>query len=136
MIALDTNVVLRYALKDDPEQARMATAFLRTHHCLLLPTVVLESVWVMGSKRGYALERELIVERLSHVAGLQTVTVVQEAAIASALQWYAQGMDFADALHLALAGRDTGLATFDRGIQTYATCLELEHPVVLIGSES
>lgn len=52
MIAIDTNVVLRYALKDDAEQARSATAFLRDNDCLLLPTVVLEVVWVMSSKRG------------------------------------------------------------------------------------
>ena len=134
MMALDTNVVIRYALKDEPEQARIATDFMRAHHCLLLPTVMLESVWVMGSKRGYGLERDVIVERLSHVAGLPTVTVVQEASVAAALRWYAQGMDFADALHVALAGCDAGLVTFDRGIQMYAKRLELDYPIILIGS--
>jgi predicted nucleic acid-binding protein len=46
MIAIDTNVVLRYALRDDPAQAILATDFLRENRCLLLPTVLLEAAWV------------------------------------------------------------------------------------------
>lgn len=63
MIALDTNIVLRYLIKDDAEQARLATDYLRQHRCLLLPTVVLEAVWVMGSRRGYALAPATVAER-------------------------------------------------------------------------
>ena len=56
LIAVDTNIVVRYAVKDDPEQTRLATEFLRENRCRLLPTVVLEAGWVLGSKRGYGLE--------------------------------------------------------------------------------
>ena len=41
MIAVDTNLVIRYALKDGSDQARLAGDFLRANRCLLLPTVVL-----------------------------------------------------------------------------------------------
>ncbi|MFB1487394.1 MULTISPECIES: hypothetical protein [unclassified Thiocapsa] len=44
MIALDTNLIIRYAIKDDPHQARLAAQFIRANRCLLLPTVVLEAV--------------------------------------------------------------------------------------------
>lgn len=131
MIALDTNVVLRYLIKDDAAQAQWATQCLRQRQCLLLPTVVLESAWVMGSKRGYALEPAHVAERLRHVAGLPTVVVEQAPQVARAIDWYEAGMDFADALHLALSG-EAGLATFDQGIDTFVDRHQLLVPVVLL----
>lgn len=134
MIALDTNIVLRYLIKDDAEQARLATDFLRQHRCLLLPTVVLEAVWVMGSRRGYALAPATVAERLRQIAGLPTVVVEQAPRMAQALDWYEAGMDFADALHLALAG-NLGLVTFDQGIRAFADRQQLAVPVVLISGD-
>lgn len=132
MIAIDTNIVVRYAIKDDPEQTRLATDFLRDNPCLLLPTQVLEAAWVMGSKRGYALDPATVAERLRHVAGLPNVRVEHATRIAAALRWYEAGMDVADALHLALAGSELGLVTLDRGIRQLAERLQLDHPVVLL----
>lgn len=134
MIALDTNVVLRYLIKDDTEQAQWATQFLLQRQCLLLPTVILEAAWVMGSKRGYALEPASVAERLRHVAGLPTVVVEQAPLVAQAIDWYEAGMDFADALHLALSG-NAGLATFDQGIKTFADRRQLLVPVALLSGD-
>lgn len=134
MIAVDTNVVVRYAVKDDPVQTQLATAFLRNNRCLLLPTVVLEAAWVLGSKRGYGLDANTVAARLRHVAGLPTVQVAQAGRVALALNWYEAGMDLADALHLALAGTEIGLATFDRGIRLCAERLQLGHRVILLGA--
>lgn len=131
-IAIDTNIVVRYALKDDVAQARRATEFLRDNDCLLLPTVVLEAVWVMSSKRGYGLDAETVVERLRHIGGLPKVRVEHPHALAAALDWYVGGMDFADAFHLALAGKDRGLATFDQSLGTRASTLQPEYPVVVL----
>jgi predicted nucleic acid-binding protein len=132
MLAIDTNVVLRYALRGDPAQAILATDFLRENRCLLLPTVRLEAAWVMGSKRGYGLDPSAVAERLRHVAGLPTVEVEQASRVAQALDWYEAGMDFADALHLALAGPVVGIATMDQGIQVMAARLKLPDRVVLL----
>jgi hypothetical protein len=44
-------------------------------------------------------------------------------------------MDFADALHLALAGQARGLVTLDKGIQAHADRLGLRHPVVLVPNQ-
>lgn len=131
MIALDTNVVLRYLIKDDAAQAQWATQFLRQHQCLLLPTVILEAAWVMGSKRGYALEPASVAERLRHIAGLPTVVVEHAQEVARAIDWHEAGMDFADALHLALSG-EAGLATFDQGIDAFVNRHHLLVPVVLL----
>jgi predicted nucleic-acid-binding protein len=85
VIAIDTNVVLRYVLRDDPVQATLATDFSRENRCLVLPTVLLEAAWVMGSKRGYGLDPSAVAERLRHIAGLPTVEVEQGARVAQAL---------------------------------------------------
>ena len=136
VIAIDTNVLVRYAVKDDPKQTLLATDYLRNNRCLLLPTVILEAAWVLGSKRGYALDARTVATRLRHIAGLPTVEVSQADRVAQALDWYERGMDFADALHLALAGADQGLATLDRGIRAGAERLKLSHRVVLIAPDS
>lgn len=57
--------------------------------------------------------------------------VEQAPKFAQTIDWYEAGMDYADALHLALAG-DVGLATFDQGISTFAHPHQLLMPVVLV----
>lgn len=63
MIAVDTNVLVRYAVKDGREQAALATAFLAANRCLVLKTVLLELAWVLPSTAGYDLPRETVLER-------------------------------------------------------------------------
>ena len=48
MIALDTNVLARYLLNDDPRQASAAAVLLRKPEVFTAPiTVILELVWVL-----------------------------------------------------------------------------------------
>jgi len=51
---------------------------------------------------------------LRSLLGLSELRVEMAEAVAVALDWFEQGMDFADALHLATARDCTGFATFDR----------------------
>lgn len=46
MIEVDTNVLVRYLTKDDAQQTREATDFLAANQCMVLQTVLLETVWV------------------------------------------------------------------------------------------
>jgi predicted nucleic-acid-binding protein len=69
MIGVDANILVRYAVKDDPQQTAQATDFLAKHRCFILKTVLLELVWVLGSKSGYDLSRELVLERVRHILG-------------------------------------------------------------------
>ena len=57
MIAVDTNILVRYAVKDDRRQTALATNFLATHQCHVLKTVLLELVCVLSSPSGYQLDR-------------------------------------------------------------------------------
>ncbi len=61
MIAIDTNVLLRYLLQDDKSQARKAAALITGHESVLVTDIVLvETIWVLTGKR-YGLDHEAVV---------------------------------------------------------------------------
>lgn len=115
--ALDTNVVLRLLVPDDPEQTRLAEAQLNGPVLLSL-TVLLETAWVLRSRYGFA--REQIVAILTYL--LDQPRLVAEAAdqLPWALDRYAEGGDLADLLHLVAARGADAFVTFDRAIAAAA----------------
>jgi len=133
MIAIDTNILARYAVKDDRAQAAAATDFIARNHCFLLKTVLLELVWVLSSPTGYNLQRKVVQERLLHILGLPTIETEDAAGVALALSWYTGGMDFADALHLAGCIDLEGMATFDRHFVSCSKKLKNVPSVLLAG---
>lgn len=62
MIAVDTNILVRYAVKDDPQQTPLDTAFIKNNSCFFSKTVLLELVWVLSSKNGYNLIRYVMLQ--------------------------------------------------------------------------
>lgn len=132
MIAVDTNLLVRYAVKDDRKQAALATAFLARNRCFVLKTVLLELAWVLSSPAGYNLPRETVHERLLHILGLPDIETEDAAHVAQALTWYAKGMDFADALHLATSAELVGFATFDRKFAAIGEKLNAVPTVILV----
>ncbi len=113
MIALDTNVIVRFLVADDPAQHAVSVRVLGGVQPLFIAdTVLLECCWVL--KACYDLPRAAIVDALRRVAGLPQVALENPARVARALGWYEQGMDPADALHLANAeAHCRSLHTFD-----------------------
>lgn len=111
MIALDTNVVVRLLVNDDPGQTRRARKLLESRTALLVPTVLLETEWVL--RGAYDIGRPAIAASLRKLVGLPSIALGNAEAVAHALEWFEAGLDFADALHLALAGDAEGFATFD-----------------------
>ena len=112
MLAVDTNVVVRFLADDDPAQHRRAVALFRAHTVWLSKTVLLESEWVLRSAFGFAAND--IAQALQSLVRLPNVRCEDGAAVQSAIEALAAGMDFADALHWA-SGRaaDEGFASFD-----------------------
>lgn len=128
MIAVDTNLLVRYAIRDDPDQAARAVSFLKAHDCLVVRSVVLETGWVLGS--GYGLSREQVVERIRHILCLPRVFTEDVEQVLLALDWYEQGMDLGDALHITAAqGVSEGFATFDKGIRKAAKRIDIRFPI-------
>lgn len=111
MIALDTNVVVRLLVDDDPGQTRRARKLLEARTALVLPTVLLETERVL--RGAYDIGRATIASSIRQLLGLPNIALANAQAIAQALEWFEAGLDFADALHLALAGEAEGFVTFD-----------------------
>lgn len=133
MIAIDTNILVRYLIKDDPKQTVRATDFLAKNRCFVLKSVLIEVVWVLSSPIGYHLVRETVYERLIHVLGLPSIETEDATNVAQALAWYVKGMDFADALHLASSSELSGFATFDRKFASRAKKLQALPSIILLG---
>ncbi|HMN74179.1 MAG TPA: type II toxin-antitoxin system VapC family toxin [Rhodoblastus sp.] len=112
MIAIDTNVVIRFLTRDDPVQSRKALALVDGAEVFVSRTVMLECEWVLRSLYGYSPAQ--VTRALRAFSGLKTVSVEDPAALAQALDLADAGLDFADALHLLAAADCEGLATFDR----------------------
>ncbi len=111
MIALDTNVLVRLLMNDDPKQTAASLRVLNgAERVLLLDTVLLETVWVLQSI--YEASREDVLEALQRILSIATP---QTRMATLALEWFRDGMDFADALHLATAtaARCETLVSFD-----------------------
>lgn len=65
MIAIDTNVLLRYLLNDDPEQSLRAAALFERHNQILVTDIVLvETIWTLKGKK-YNQGREALARVIS-----------------------------------------------------------------------
>ena len=122
MLAVDTNVIVRIVTNDDTEQSPRALALFKQENILLTKTVLLETEWVL--RFCYKLSRETIVSALRKVVGLREVEVENVGVVAQALDWHEQGMDFADALHLASSTKAIRFATFDEKLVRMAQTLQ------------
>ena len=114
MIALDTNVLLRYLLNDEPKQSERSRALLASVSRFWVPiTVMLEIAWVLRSHGADAPAGAL---GLRTILGLAAVTVQERDAVVRALAWHQHGMGMADALHLALSHQSEQFTTFDKDL--------------------
>jgi len=118
MIAVDTNVLVRLLTADDPSQTERAVMLFRNEQILITKTVLLETEWVL--RFSYRLSPEVIGAAFRRVFGLSQVRIEDPFVAMAALQGYAGGMDFADALHLASAGSAQAFATFNAALKKRA----------------
>jgi len=136
VIAVDTNILARFFCDDpdDPEAARqrpMARKLMLGTRTIFVPaTVVLEFEWVM---RGfYEVERDAFCATIDHLLGMSQVVVERWQTVQDAIAMHRQGLDFADALHLASSASCERLVSFDdRGFARRAKRLRIKPDVVL-----
>lgn len=122
MISLDTNVVVRFLVNDDPEQNARARKLIDAGNVRISPTVLLEAEWVLRAL--YAQEQGGIHESFRRLLGLPGVLADEPQRVARALEWCGSGLDFADALHLAFASSEGSFATFDAKLARRARKLD------------
>lgn len=100
MIAIDTNVLVRCIVNDEPSQAKLAKELFRLgHQVFLAKTVILELEWVWRAV--YQQPSTVIYQGILKLLGLPKVVFEDRPQILQALSHYQQGMDLAEALPLA-----------------------------------
>jgi predicted nucleic acid-binding protein len=112
MLAIDTNVVVRYLVGDHPDQSLKARALIEREDVFVCTTVLLETEWVLRSAYDYTPAQ--IGTALSAFAGLSQVNLEDAPLAARVLDWMAKGLGFADALHLVKAAGCTAFVSFDQ----------------------
>ena len=128
MRAVDTNILARYYLRDDATQARIATAVLAAGDVFVPKTVILELEWVLRFVADQNADK--VVDCLAHLIALPGITVEDRDEVEAALRHCRNGIDFADALHLAASATCSEMLTFDdRGYARRAARLGLKPAV-------
>jgi len=114
IVGLDTNALLRFFLRDNPQQAACVDSEIMAATAVAIPTTALcEMVWVL--KSGYHRTRDDI---RAIVAGIvcKADVIVDEVAVNAGLAVLDAGGDFADGVIAAESRRLGGdeFLTFDR----------------------
>ena len=122
MIAVDTNILVRFLVNDDPEQARKAKDLVHQlddveARAYVSDIVLCEIVWVLGSCYGF--DRVQIALALKKLVGARQLRFDANDQILRAISAYESSKgDFADYLireHATAAGCDS-IVTFDKSL--------------------
>jgi predicted nucleic-acid-binding protein len=120
MIGLDTNVLVRYIMQDDPKQSPRATRLvesLTSEQPGFVPLLaIVELVWVLSSS--YGLTRDQLVEALDLLLRSKEIVVDRADLVLQAQRRFAKGgADFSDCLieRIAQAHGCDATMTFDAG---------------------
>ena len=117
MRAVDTNILARYLVRDDPAQVALADAAL-AESCFLPITVLLEITWLLASR--YATPRAKIAEALEAVLQLPTVATEDDSLVTWAIERFRAGADFADMIHIMVSRRADSFISFDKRLARQA----------------
>jgi len=119
VIGLDRNILVRYFVKDDPEQTRLAVnliyALSPAEPGWVGQATILELVWVMT--RIYRVKKDRVAQILDMLLASRDIIVGQDDTARESLRLYRAGnTDFADCL-IAASAKAAGCrrtVTFDR----------------------
>jgi len=120
VIALDTNVIVRFLVEDDESQSRRASklienAIAHSEELFISDVVMCETVWVLSS--AYRFSRSEIADVLGNLLRARSVVFSSTDRLARSLEAFRKGKgDFADYLirEVAKAAGAETVATFDR----------------------
>ena len=114
MISVDTNVIIRLLTGDDPIQLEKSKTLFSTDTIFIPTSVVLECEWVL--RYAYNFKQPEITAAFQSLFGLSNVQLENPHEISNAIEWHQNGMDFADAIHLALSEEAEAFLTFDKSL--------------------
>jgi len=119
VIGIDTNVLVRYFIEDDPAQSRLTDSLFQSLSSAepgwVSQATILEFAWIMKSVR--RLDRKTIAVTMDKLTMLDSIVVERADIVDEALRRFRNGKaEFADCL-IAASGRAAGCSktvTFDK----------------------
>jgi predicted nucleic-acid-binding protein len=123
MITLDTNILVRLLVEDDPEQVEKARGVLARcsatgERCFIPVPVLCEVLWVL--RRAYKVPKAELVEVVRNLLREDLYALEHPESVSTALERFERGRgDFADYL-IEARGRahdSTVVLTFDQGME-------------------
>jgi len=130
VIAIDTNVLVRFLVNDDEAQGSRARAAFETEEIWIGKTVLLETFWMLRSV--YEFDDVSIAHAIEGALGLPRVPVEDSDRVKLALTVVADRVDIADALHVATVPSEArAFATFDQNLARRGKA-RLGHPIEVI----
>jgi len=113
MIAVDTNILIRFLTQDDMTQYKKSLQLIKKHQIYIPTSVIQETEWVLRFAYNYNVNQ--IANALSALFGLENVHIDNPNKMAQVIQWHKKGFDFSDALHLSYCdNKIDSLYTFDK----------------------
>jgi predicted nucleic-acid-binding protein len=112
VIAVDTNIIIRFLTHDDELQYKKAFSVFNKNEVFIPDTVILETEWIL--RYAYSFSTEEITIAMVNLFGLKNVHLSAPVYIEQAIKWYKQGLDFSDAMHLSQCQEVEKLYTFDK----------------------
>ncbi|MFM9979056.1 MAG: type II toxin-antitoxin system VapC family toxin [Sphingomonadaceae bacterium] len=110
MRALDTCVLARYLVGDDPDQTVLAEQEVAKGGFVPI-TVLLELAWLLRSRYQYS--RPALADMIADLCRLPAIVVAEEGAMAWVDERLRRGADVADLIHIVAANGCEALVTFD-----------------------
>ena len=96
MNAVDTNILVRFLVADDPSQFEAVQATFADGSVWIVKTALLETAWVL--RRAYGFDDAMVCDAFTKLFGLPNIVVEDSSAILEALALVAQGIQIADAI--------------------------------------
>lgn len=120
MAFVDTNIFIRFIVADDLHKAQKCLNLLEQAEkgklsLYTTESVIAETVYILSSKKLYALSSSLICEKLSSLLKIRNLHVPQKSVVIHALQIYSNyKLDFEDALLIshALKAKNTKIYSY------------------------
>ncbi len=112
MIAVDTNIIIRFLTQDDDLQYKKAFSIFNENEVFIADTVIQEAEWVL--RYAYKFSTKEIAAAMVNLFGLKNVHLSTPVYIEQVIEWYKQGLDFSDAMHLLQCQEVEKLYTFDK----------------------
>ena len=112
MIAVDTNIIIRFLTHDDENQYKKSFSIFNSQEIFIADTVILETEWVL--RYAYEFSPKEICFAFRNLFGLKNIHLSEPTHISQAIDWHLTGVDFSDAIHLSKCQQYKQLYTFDR----------------------